>query len=284
MIERLLPTTAIVVALLGFGLAGCAQSPDGDPSGSAGALSGSGDVGTERVETMMRLGDFSLASGDIAGAISLYRRAHILEPNAVAPLSRLGAAWSRLGSYEEASGAYQAALEIDPANADVKRGLGNALIALRRPQDALNLLGPQADVADADPRLQNSRGVAHDMLGQHGPAQRLYRQGLAARPSDLTLKSNLALSLSLDGNDPEAIRLAQEAAAHPQATTRHRQTLAMILAFAGQDAEAARVLRSVTDEADVARNLAYYRQLEQIPFSGDRAAAIGGAGSPAISQ
>ena len=58
----------------------------------------------------------------------------------------------------------------------------------------------------------------------------------------------------------------------------------MILAFADRYSEAADILRSVIGEADIARNLAYYRQLKQIPSSGDRAAAIGGAGAPAITR
>ena len=285
MIDRLLPTTAVVVSLLGFGIAGCSQTSSIDPATS-------GAVAPDQVETLMRLGDFTLASGDTAGAIGIYRRAHLLEPAAIEPLSRLGTSLSRLGSYEDAAGAYRTALAIEPGDAELQRGLANALIALGRPAEALQyLVGPATAGAPrhtrpgtSDPRLQNSIGVAYDMMGDHGQAQQSYRHGLLMSPTDLTLKSNLALSLSLDGSHDQAVALAREAATHPQATVRHRRTLAMILAFADRDAEAADVLRSVDGEAEVARNLAYYDQLRRIPGSGDRAAAIGGAGAVAITQ
>ena len=285
MINRLLPTTAIVVSLLSLGIAGCTQTSNTDQASSTA-------VGPEQVETLMRLGDYSLASGDTAGAISIYRRAHVMEPAAIEPLSRLGAALTRLGSYEEAAGAYRTALELEPANAEMQRGLANALIALRRPQEALRFLQPTSAATEpgqtapppTDPRVQNSLGVAYDMMGRHDQAQQSYRQGLSASPNDLTLKSNLALSMSLNGQHAQAVDLARQSASHPQATIRHRRTLAMILAFADREAEAADVLRSVDSEAEVARNLAYYSQLKRIPASGDRAAAIGGAGAPAITQ
>lgn len=284
MIDRLLPTTAIFASLLSLGIAGCTQGAGdgGVPTGPGRAAEASADVGTDRVETLMRLGDYTLASGDTATAISLYRRAHLLEPSAVGPLHRLGASLSRLGSYEQAAGAYRTALEIDPGNPETRRGLGNALIALNQPQDALRYLQSAAEVEAPDPRLLNSIGVAHDMLGQHGQAQRFYRRGLSLRPTDLTLKSNLALSMSLEGDDDAAISLARESAAHPQATGRHRRTLAMILTFGDRQAEAANILRTIEEEADVRRHLAYYEELKRIPTSGQRAAAIGGAGAPAI--
>ncbi|NBC33828.1 MAG: tetratricopeptide repeat protein [Alphaproteobacteria bacterium] len=286
MIGPLLPKTAIIACLLGLGLAGCTQTPDGtaSPSGPGRTGESSVDAGADRVETLMRLGDYTLAGGDTATAISLYRRAHLLEPNAVAPLLRLGASLSRLGSYEQAAGAYRTALEINPGNPEVRRGLGNALIALGRPREALDYLDAAAQSGGADPRLLNSMGVAHDMLGQHDQAQRFYTRGLSQRPTDLTLKSNLALSRSLEGDHGDAIRLARESAAHPQATARHRRTLAMILTFADREGEAADVLRTVEEEGDIPRQLAYFERLKRIPASGDRAAAIGGAGAPAIAN
>ena len=221
----------------------------------------------------MRLGDFTLARGDAASAVAMYNRAHQAEPNAILPLMRLGVAFAQLGSYEESAGAYP----------DAHRGLGNALVALNRPQEGLPNLETALAMSN-DPRAYNSIGVALDMLGRHDDAQFYYRQGVELAPGDTDLTANLALSLALSNQFDEAIALMRGAAARPDATARHRQNLALILALANRTDEAIGVARQDLDEEAVDRNIAFYEYVRSLPDSGARAMAIGSGGSAAVQR
>src|SRR6185436_2241257 len=53
-------------------------------------------------------------AGDILGAIEAYQEALQQEPNRIDARSNLGAAFVRLGRYDEAVREYRRALEIDP--------------------------------------------------------------------------------------------------------------------------------------------------------------------------
>jgi len=66
-------------------------------------------------------------SGDILGAIEAYQDALGKEPNRIDARSNLGAAYARLGRYEDAGREYRRALEVDPENAAVRFNLALAL-------------------------------------------------------------------------------------------------------------------------------------------------------------
>jgi tetratricopeptide (TPR) repeat protein len=66
-------------------------------------------------------------SGDILGAIEAYQDALGKEPNRLDARSNLGAAYARLGRYEDAGREYRRALEVDPENAAVRFNLALAL-------------------------------------------------------------------------------------------------------------------------------------------------------------
>src|SRR5262245_2529745 len=65
-------------------------------------------------------------SGDIDGAIRGYQAILATHPNRVDVRSNLGAAFSRLGRYEEAIDQYNRALAIDPNNFTIRFNLGLA--------------------------------------------------------------------------------------------------------------------------------------------------------------
>jgi tetratricopeptide (TPR) repeat protein len=66
-------------------------------------------------------------SGDILGAIEAYQDALAKEPQRIDARSNLGAAYVRLGRYEDAGREYRRALEVDPENAAVRFNLALAL-------------------------------------------------------------------------------------------------------------------------------------------------------------
>ena len=270
-------------ALISVTVSACESTSTRPGVVGGGTPAGAVQLDAQSVDTLVRLGDFTLARGDAASAVAMYNRAHQAEPDAILPLMRLGVAFAQLGSYEESAGAYRAALAIEPVNPDAHRGLGNALVALNRPQEGLPNLETALAMSN-DPRAYNSIGVALDMLGRHDDAQFYYRQGVELAPGDTDLTANLALSLALSNQFDEAIALMRGAAARPDATARHRQNLALILALANRTDEAIGVARQDLDEEAVDRNIAFYEYVRSLPDSGARAMAIGSGGSAAVQR
>lgn len=76
-------------------------------------------------------------AGDIVGAIEAYSAALRLEPNQPGVRSNLGAAYVRLGKYDEAIEQYREALRIEPANAAARFNLGLAYYKAARLTDAI---------------------------------------------------------------------------------------------------------------------------------------------------
>ena len=82
--------------------------------------------------------------------------------------------------------------------------------------------------------------MTEDLAGQHWEAQAYYRDGLVRAPGDPALTVDLALSLALSGDYPNAIAVLQPLAMAPTASRQERQTLALIYGLNGNTAEAAR--------------------------------------------
>ncbi len=253
-----------VSGLLAALVSGCAASPaGGDPTKPAAPIRG---------QALLSVARQTAASGDDAAAVSLYREAHKRNPHDPAPLVGMGGALFRLGAFEQAAAAYREAVHLKGAEAEARRGLGNALIALDRPQLAIEQLTASLALAK-DPRTYNGLGVAYDMQSQHTHAQAMYRAGLAVRPGDLALENNLGLSLAASGDTREAIAVLSRAVGAPDAGPRERNNLALAYGLAGDMANAARIARRDMDEAAVKKNLAMYaalraRNLGPLPVSG----------------
>jgi tetratricopeptide (TPR) repeat protein len=88
-------------------------------------------------------------AGDILGAIEAYQDALRQEPQRIDARSNLGAAFVRLGRYEEAVREYRRALEIDPRHAGVRFNLALALYKSALVPDAAREL---EQVLTIDPR------------------------------------------------------------------------------------------------------------------------------------
>ena len=76
-------------------------------------------------------------AGDILGAIDAYSAALGVEPNHAGVRSNLGAAYVRLGKFDEAVEQYREALRIDPTSPTVRFNLGLAYYKAARLPDAI---------------------------------------------------------------------------------------------------------------------------------------------------
>lgn len=253
---------AALAALLATGCVG----PD-DPLTMSGQPRGElpddtdSDVVTATV--LVRIAKSTAASGDLAIAVSLYRRAHNLNRGNYDAIMGLGRALGRLGAHDEAADVFRAGIVAYPNDPEILRGLGNTLIALNQPAQAIEEY-ERAMREKEDVRLFNAIGVAYDKLNDHAMAQAYYRTGLDSAPGNLNINNNLGLSLLLSGKFGEAIKMLRTVAADPKSTARQRLNLALAFGLAGEFEAAAEVARMDLDEASVQRNIAYYETLRAL--------------------
>lgn len=107
-------------------------------------------------------------AGDLLGAIDTYKAALAISPDRADALSNLGAAYVRLGQYDDGIKQYEAALKSDPASSTARLNLALAYYKSARPNDAL----PQLKrVLASEPEARNAYLVLADCYLQTGQDQ-----------------------------------------------------------------------------------------------------------------
>jgi Flp pilus assembly protein TadD len=259
---------AAASALLGLGLVvltGCGDLPwQLDAFKLNGPLNGHGVGAALDYPTLMRIGAAAEAGGDFATAATTYRRAAAVDTAAVAPLVGAGNALVSVGNFNEAIVSYNSALARDQHDREALRGVARAYLMSGQPALAGAPLAIAYQDTPDDAKLLQLIGVADDFVGRHEEAQTRYRRGLEMTPADPALSLNLALSLALSGNYPEAIAILRPIATARASSLRDRQTLALIYGLQGNRKEAERIARLDLDPISVQRNLAYYESLRQL--------------------
>ena len=109
-------------------------------------------------------------AGDMLGAIEAYQAALAILPDRVDALSNLGAAYVRLGQFDDAIAQYEAALKADSLNQTVRLNLALAYYKSARPQLAIPHL---KRVIASDPETKNAYLVLADCYLQTGQDKEL---------------------------------------------------------------------------------------------------------------
>ncbi len=104
-------------------------------------------------------------AGDTLGAIETYKAALTLEPDRADALSNLGAAYVRLGQFDDAITHYEAALKSDSTKSAVRLNLALAYYKSARPNQAIAQL---KRVLASDPEARNAYLVLADCYLQTG--------------------------------------------------------------------------------------------------------------------
>jgi Flp pilus assembly protein TadD len=260
--RRFYTATAVAFALSSLMLYGCEELPVHlDPL----AVSGRDGGGTPlSYDTMMRLAADAHAAGDLASAVSFYRRAAALDSDAVAPFVGAGNSLLEMGNIDEAIVAYNAALARNEQDPEAVRGVARAYLSTGKEELAGHALAVAYKETPNDPKLLELIGVADDFVGQHQEAQARYRRGLEQLPRDPGLSTDLALSLALTGDYGEAVAVLRPIALAGGASAQERQTLALIYGLEGNFVEARRVAGLDLDPQSVQQNLAFYDSLRRL--------------------
>jgi tetratricopeptide (TPR) repeat protein len=107
-------------------------------------------------------------AGDLLGAVDTYKAALAIVPDRADALSNLGAAYVRLGQFDDGIKQYEAALKADPANNAIRLNLALAYYKSARPNEAT----PQLKrVVASDPESRSGYLVLADCYLQTGQDQ-----------------------------------------------------------------------------------------------------------------
>ena len=231
-----------------------------------------------RSESLTRLGQSALQSGEIETAATLFEQATLTDGRNVRAALGLGDALLAAGRDLESSQAFERALRVQPDLPEAHFGYARAMIAIRRPEVAVGHLRRLTESRPGDTAALNALGVAHDLMGEHALATETYRKGLAMVPASVPLRNNLALSLALQEQFPAALDELRPIAEGPGSTRRTRQNLPLVYGLQGDFAAAERLSRVDLAGADLKDNLTYFAAVRGLDSPALQAAALAPSG------
>jgi tetratricopeptide (TPR) repeat protein len=140
------------------------------------------------------------------GAAPVAERA-FLDPAASGSLAYAG------GDFEAALAQYQAAIARNPEDAESFSNLGQVLVKLNRPAEAIPHLQRAAEILPSRWAYQFNLARAYGLLGQWEPAVAGYRRAQTLFPNDYATAFNLGQALHKQGDEVGAVEAYQQAIA-----------------------------------------------------------------------
>lgn len=156
---------------------------------------------SQQAQDNVTAGYNALVRGDHEMALGFYERALQQEPRSVLAQLGRGAALQKLGRSDEARGAYERVLRVDPQNREALTNL-TTIVAEREPGEALKrLLSLEREYPSFSP-IKAQLGLVYAKLGQFEPALEYLRRAVNITPDAPMYNYNLALVLDrLDRHD-----------------------------------------------------------------------------------
>lgn len=189
---------------------------------------------------------------------------------------KLAQALRELGRYDQAAGAAQATLTVQPNNLDALLELGRAHIARGQAFYGVAPLEQARQLAPRDWRPYSLLGVAYEQVRRTDDARAAWNQALALSPDNPDVLTNAATAALTHGDAPGAETLLRRAVAQPTASAKVRQNLAMVLGLQGKMGEAEQILRRELPPEQAEQNLQWLRSRS----TGGAATSGSGAASP----
>lgn len=205
--------------------------------------------------SLVRAGDRVNAAGDATSAINVYKSALEKNPPHKLPLYlKLGEAYMKAERIDEAKNIYEEALPFDE-NDEVKKQLGRLYLSVGQPDAALSIFEGIVLIHKNDLKALNGLGVAHDLRGEHQRAQEYYLKALSLNEENDEIKSNLGLSLALEGKYDEALKWLQPVGEALGATSKQQHNLALAYALSGNPSKAQEIFAKDMDTGEMNENM-----------------------------
>ena len=187
-----------LLLVLALALVGCGGVPEGPLLPAAEHRAAAYPrMRKSRAVSLTRIGDTALRSGEIETAVGLFEQATLTDGRNVTAALGLGDALLAAGRDLDASRAFERALAIQPNLPAATYGYARSMIAIQRPEVAVEHLRRLVAQNPSSIEALNALGVAQDLLGDHAAATATYRQALGVVPASTSVRNNLALSLAL---------------------------------------------------------------------------------------
>ena len=156
-------------------------------------------------EALHLLAELYFAQGRPQEALGAYDQILRLEPRDVAALINRGNALDALGRFAEALESFDAALRVAPRQEDAHYNRGNALVAMGRHADALAAFDVAIALRPDKTEALLNRGIALAALGRPVEALDAYRAVLALDPRRADAHYNTGNALRALERDAEAV-------------------------------------------------------------------------------
>ncbi len=212
----------------------------------------------------MRLAQASILGGDYQSAIRLYQRQIAKAPKNLTHHLKLAETLVNAGAYDEATQAYRKAIRVEPTSPAPWVGLGKISLRRAKPYEAFDHFLQASARDQQSSEALNGMAVSRDYQGRHKEAQTLYHQLLEQQPYDLQIKSNIGLSMALEGRSSQAIQYLLSFAATPNAPIQARHNLALAYALAGNSANAEDILRLDLGPSEVNSSKQYFEMIKSV--------------------
>jgi Flp pilus assembly protein TadD len=232
------------------------------------------DSGAHRAEEIGRIAADIEARGETGTALTLYQHAASTSGDSAAAHIQLGDAYLRAGRNSAAVAAYRDAVARSPESGAALLGLGTALVRQGDLEHGLGALGRAAPLVKTA-AAYNRLGVAQTLAGQLDAAQTSFSAASTQAPDDLDIRTNLALSAALAGQDEKAVPLMLEVVGSPHAELRHRRDLVIVLGLLGRGDEARGAAVSELSTREVQNLIARAGAIRAMADGKARAKALG---------
>jgi predicted O-linked N-acetylglucosamine transferase (SPINDLY family) len=188
-------------------------------------------------------------------AVDLISRAIAILPNNSKAHNNLGNSLLALRQPEEAIASYRRALSLDPASAEIHSSLGFALFSLGRFDEAIDSCRRALAIDPDFVAAHNNLGMALGASGQRDDAIACYRRAMKLQPENVPAQYNLGNALLDKGDIDQAIACYRQAQSLEPDNVEVLGSLARATTRAGQPQEAVacyrRILMLKPDDIDI---------------------------------
>jgi tetratricopeptide (TPR) repeat protein len=176
-----------------------------------------------------RVGSLLLQTGQVDEAIKELETAVKFKADS-AIYGNLGMAMLTKGDVDKATGYFNIAIKIDPANAEAHYNLGNTFLAQGLPAKAVGEYEMAIKAKPNYAKAYGNLGVAFSQMGQTDGAIEGFRRAVKLDPNNIEAHFNLAMAIAGKGLIDEAVEHMRKVIEFvPQNTTAHCQLAEMLL-------------------------------------------------------